>query len=47
MPVCGVVIALYTFINIVEIANATMSVVVAAEAAQAIEKVEREKESSE
>ena len=43
MPVCGVLIALYTIINIIEIANGTMSVVVADEGAQAIEKVEREK----
>ena len=43
MPVCGVLIALYTIINIVEIANGTMSVVVADEGAQAIEKVEKEK----
>ena len=43
MPVCGVLIALYTIINIIEIANGTMSVTVADEGAQAIEKVEREK----
>ena len=42
MPVCGVLIALYTIINIIEIANGTMSVVVADEAAQAIEKAEKE-----
>ena len=42
MPVCGVLIALYTIINIVEIANGSMSVVVADEGTQAIEKAERE-----
>ena len=47
MPVCGVLIALYTIINIVEIANGSMSVIVADEGAQAIEKVEREKEALE
>ncbi|MBQ2033634.1 MAG: TRAP transporter small permease subunit, partial [Alistipes sp.] len=42
MPVCGVLIALYTIINIVEIATGKMSVVTADEAAQAIEKAEKE-----
>jgi TRAP-type C4-dicarboxylate transport system permease small subunit len=42
MPVCGVLIAIYTIINIIEIANGSMSVIVADEGAQAIEKVERE-----
>ena len=42
MPVCGVLIALYTILNIVEIANGSMSVVVADEGTQAIEKAERE-----
>lgn len=42
MPVCGVLIALYTLINIVEIAQGKMSVIVADEAAQAIEKAEKE-----
>ena len=42
MPVCGVLIALYTIINIVEIANGSMSVVVVDEGTQAIEKAERE-----
>jgi TRAP-type C4-dicarboxylate transport system permease small subunit len=47
MPVCGVLIAIYTIINIIEIANGSMSVIVADEGAQAIEKVEREKEALE
>ena len=42
MPVCGVLIALYTIINIIEIANGTMSVVSVDEGTQAIEKAERE-----
>lgn len=42
MPVCGVLIALYTIINIVEIATGKMAVVTADEAAQAIEKAEKE-----
>ena len=44
MPICGVVIALYTILNIIEIANGTMSVTTADEGAQAIEKVERERQ---
>lgn len=42
MPVCGVLIAIYTIINIVEIASGKISVVVADEAAQAVEKAEKE-----
>ena len=42
MPVCGVLIAIYTIINIIEIANGSMSVIVADEGTQAIEKAERE-----
>lgn len=44
MPVCGIVIALYTILNIIEIANGILSVSVADEGAQAIEKVERERQ---
>lgn len=44
MPICGVVIALYTILNIIEIANGTMSVTTADEGTQAIEKVEQERQ---
>ena len=44
MPICGVVIALYTILNIIEIANGTMSLTSVDEGAQAIEKVERERQ---
>lgn len=42
MPVCGILITLYTIINIYEIAAGKLSVIVADEAAQAIEKAEKE-----
>ena len=41
MPICGVVIALYTILNIIEIAGDTMSVVTGDEGAQAPKKAER------
>lgn len=44
MPICGVVIALYTILNIIEIASGTMSVTSVNEGAQAIEKAERERQ---
>ena len=44
MPICGVVIALYTILNIIEIARGTMSVTSVNEGAQAIEKAERERQ---
>ena len=43
MPVCGVVILLYSILNIIGIANGTISLEVADEASEAIAKVEAEK----
>ena len=43
MPLCGVVIALYSILNIIGIANGTISLEVADEASEAIAKVEAEK----
>ena len=43
MPICGVVILLYSILNIIGIANGTISLEVADEASEAIAKVEAEK----
>ena len=43
MPVCGVLIALYTIINIIELATGKMGATVDDEVAQAIKHVEEEK----
>ncbi len=43
MPVCGVLIALYTIINIIELATGKMGATVDDEVAQAIKHVEQEK----
>ena len=43
MPMCGVVILLYSILNIIGIANGTISLEVADEASEAIAKVEAEK----
>ena len=43
MPVCGVLIALYTIINIIELATGKMGATVDDEVAQAIKHVEKEK----
>ncbi len=43
MPVCGVLIAIYTIINIIELANGKIGATVDDEVAQAIKHVEEEK----
>ena len=43
MPLCGVVILLYSVLNIIGIANGTISLDVSDEATEAVAKVEAEK----